>query len=363
MPSVGVLSLPFSVNYGGILQGVALYTYITQQGFKVYYFDKRINIPPVKRLAYSVLERVPLQNFRGVRAAGEGRNAHMDFIRRNMNLTKQVRTNSEMARQIDRLHLDALVVGSDQVWRPEYQGDGGEFNYFLDFPNRDIKRISYAASFGQAKWVYPQSTNRISQLLAKFDAVSVREDSGVEICRSVFKRQQCSLVADPTLLLPRSAYENMATEGSGRDNTILVYVLDKTPQVEAAVAAVHATLGRHLSICYICPTSNDKPHDIATWLSLFSRTKFVITDSYHGTIFSMIFHKPFVTLGNEVRGLDRISSLLSKVGLLDRVMLEGSEREATKIAGTPIDYDVVDEKLSLFRRQSQEFLDGALKLR
>lgn len=257
---------------------------------------------------------------------------------------------------------EAFVVGSDQVWRASY-------NYhelptmFLEFARnfKNIKRISYAASFGldNVREVDSGMLRRCKKLLQKFDAVSVREDSGVDICRNDFCVDAVHLL-DPTLLLDKADYEKViagegiSESGSGM-NIVAAYILDESPKKSEALKIV--------SDFFAAGTQNLKEKTVPGWLRGFAEAKFVVTDSFHGMVFSIIFNKPFVAVGNVSRGMARFTSLLKIFGLGERlIMVEEISRERIlQIINSPVDWRRVNEIRSREQSRSREFLENALK--
>lgn len=141
-------------------------------------------------------------------------------------------------------HIDAYVVGSDQVWRPVFSPC--ITNYYIDFDQRDhIIRIAYAASFGVDTWEYDRQAQQVCAGYAKkFDAISVREDSGVTLCRN-YLGVAAEHVLDPTMLLRREQYEKLATDRhalASRGN-LLTYILDPSPEKSTIVGNVSRKLG------------------------------------------------------------------------------------------------------------------------
>src|SRR5690606_11080304 len=110
---------------------------------------------PLKALVAATLARLPGQNVHDLRRRALAARHHQAFLHDRMpRRTRMVRSGAEIALELKRLEIPAVVVGSDQVWRFEYQGDGHELNYFLDFGPPELVRLSYAASFGHSAWKY-----------------------------------------------------------------------------------------------------------------------------------------------------------------------------------------------------------------
>jgi len=351
--NVALLTLPLSDNYGGMLQIIALYALIEELGHQPLYIHKVENRTVLKKCAASILENIPGQDFRGIRVRALGRKRHYSELAARMPVrTRQVKSGAEISEEMRRLSVQAVVVGSDQVWRREYQGDRGDLNYFLDFNLGSARRISFAASFGRSEWSESGDTSRISAALRRFHSVSVRERSGVEICRSTFGLNNAECVLDPTLAVDPKFYDSF-DHNSGPKGGVVTYVLDYAGEVAkiARFAAERASLPVKRVTTY-----PDK--SLSQWVATFRDADFVVTDSYHGVLFSIIFSKPFLVVPNGDRGLDRFTSLLGQLGLEDRMVRGGADWRA-KIS-SPIDYSLIGLKLEPLREQSREFLRNAL---
>ena len=267
--------------------------------------------------------------------------------------------------------LDALVVGSDQVWRRryfEYFYKCGIENAFLKFAEKEsIKRIAYAASFGTDEWEYTQAqTDECSRLLRLFDAVGVREKSAVSLCNTRLKRDDAELVLDPTFLLDKSDYirlvENLAVPSS--PGNLMCYVLDGLEEKRDFIQQVAEE--RHLVPFYTNSRIDDEslsPKDriqppLECWLRGFMDAQFVITDSFHACVFSIIFNKPFIVLGNKERGMARFNSLLSLFSLDDHLITSFDDYKHDYAYS--ID-DEVGEKYVDYMQFSRDFLKDSLQ--
>ena len=209
---VGLLTLPLSNNYGGILQMIALNEVLKQEGCEPVLRDKQPRFMTLREQILVLLGRIPMQNLRGARGRALAARKHRSFYQIYLGLrTAPVTTSRDIERELERLGVSTVVVGSDQVWRLGYQKDAEELNYFLDFGGPGLQRVSYAASFGHGKWTDPSRSKEIADCIARFDAVSVREQSGQTICSDEFKRHDAKLVLDPTLLHDAEYYRKFLT--------------------------------------------------------------------------------------------------------------------------------------------------------
>lgn len=327
---IGILTQPLQYNYGGLLQNFALQTILKRMGHNVVtlnvpyksngnFKDKAVDI--IKKILEAftfpngkVLGLINFQSTSKILAQNTQR-----FIDNHI-----VYTPFKSPRNQD---FDALIVGSDQVWRPMY---ADLEKTFLGFAKgwKNVIRIAYAASFGSDIWEYTdEETKYVTELACLFDAISVRESSGVELCKNKLGVDACH-VLDPTMLLKQEDYIsilNLNTIPKSKGE-LFYYYLDYSKEKENAKNVVSDKLNLKSF------TVNSRVEDVNAsiferiqppvekWVRAFMDAKFVITDSFHGTVFSIIFNKPFVVLGNKKRGLARFNSLLSLFGLNDRLI-------------------------------------------
>lgn len=374
---IGILTLPLHTNYGGILQAYALQTVLERMGHEVVVFDtpNKAYLPPLWKLPLSMTKRVLLK--------GLGKVDRI-FIEHHLNKTRPViaqyiqpfidnHIHRKVIRKFTELKsqdYDAIVVGSDQVWRAIYFPMWGEKqdiqNAYLSFTEGwNIKRISYAASFGTDDWEYTdEQTLRCKALLHMFDAVSVRESNGVVLCKKYFDIDSAH-VLDPTLLLNEFDYSIFFQKANTpkSQGTLLNYILDETEKNKTIIIDVANQKGlRSFSVNNPYENDESKPlsdrikPSVETWLRGFSDAKFVMTDSFHACVFSILFKKQFAVIGNKVRGLSRIESLLECLGIEDRIV-----EDSNQVMQLPqINYDLVYVKLEQFRKKSWKFLNEAL---
>lgn len=354
---VGLLTLPLSNNYGGIVQMIALTEVLRQEGCAPVLIDKRARFRTAREHVLSLLGKIPGQNLRGARGralVAQKHRAYFDSVIAER--TAPVWTGRDIDRELARMGISTVVVGSDQVWRLGYQKDASELNYFLEFGPPGLRRVSYAASFGHGQWPASDQTQAITDRLARFDAVSVREQSGQTICRDVFNRDDAELVLDPTLLLDPEHYlslPSVKTKPSG----VLAYVLDRKDEARRLSDDIAARRG-NIPVRVLSPSANDYV-SIADWLSEFASAEFVVTDSFHGTIFSILFRKPFLTLLNSRRGLDRFTTLFDAFGLAGRGLTDWQGEVPEALSEDP-DFDAIAPELEARRAASRAFLKAAL---
>lgn len=369
---IAILTLPFGVNYGCILQAFALQKKLEQMGYEVQHLQPMVKYPllhpwwqmPIVFL-YRVFKRFILNDrkLKIFECPLKTLRVNTDvFLYNNVNI--RYLTDGQWNKLLAN-DYDAFIVGSDQIWRKQFSSSYKHM--FLDFIKGErTKRIAYAASFGTFRSEFSEDDlNECRDLLKSFDAISVREQSGVDICQSVFS-VSARHVIDPTLLLTMKDYVSIAgrekyTIGS---NTLMCYILDETPEKRIFIQdcalkmkLVPVSINGKVKEQRRPMTERIQP-PVEKWLKGFIESQFVITDSFHGCVFSIIFHKPFLCFGNKDRGQDRFTTLLSTFGLEDRLI---SPAMSSKVPPDDIDWKRVDEILNVKRTEAEEFLGKALQ--
>jgi len=369
---IAILTQPLIFNYGGLLQNYALQIVLQSYGAEAVTInrlhkkgDAEIYLGMVKQILRSHHDNKILSN--------KKLSAIYQNTRRFIDTHIKV-IDVENATEMDLMKIcennfDAVIVGSDQVWRPEYSR-----NIYFDFfsfleENTKIKKYSYAASFGTDNWLFSkEQTERCKTLIQKFCAVSVREDSGVILCNQHLSKEAIN-VLDPTLLVDRDIYANLCsnlTKIETSQKVLFTYVLDQSESKTEIVNEVVESYG------YL-QTSNQPVYtlqgnrqikfnlddfiypSVEGWLKGFRDADLIITDSFHGTVFSIIFNKPFYAIINEERGASRFSSLLSKLGLENR-LINDNQIITEEMISEVIDYKAVNSKLEVLKNNSLDFI-------
>lgn len=351
---IGILTLPLKSNYGGILQTYALLTFLRKQGYDAWYIRRRWNSEKQSKLHQL------LKYFYHIFIIYK----FNKFIKYYLQPQTEIIDTRDKVKNLLSKNFDAFIVGSDQIWRMRYVY-GADYNYFLDFTkNIHIRRIAYAASFGVDYWDdnNPEvSIPIVKGLLQKFNAISVREDSGIKLCANLFG-VKAEHVLDPTLLLNKEDYISNLKLKVNPQNYIAVYVLDMTDTKKQLINAYSQKL--RLPIKYINQTklsSLSKKNfwkelcqpSIKSWLENIANASFVITDSFHGTAFSINFERQFISIANEKRGLDRFISLLRMFDLENRLLKDTC---TTPIDHKEINYDSIKTFLNRERHLSTNYL-------
>ena len=340
---IGILTLPLHTNYGGILQAYALQTVLERMGHEVCLIEKTqyLHLPAWK--APLVYGKRVLKNMIGrpcpifyEQQVNRKIRYENPIIRQNTDkfINKYIKRRIfKDFSEIKEKDFDAIVVGSDQVWRPKYFHQIERA--YLDFTKGwDIKRIAYAASFGTDTWEYStEQERRCAALIKKFNAVSVREDSAVGLCKEHFAVDALHLL-DPTMLLDSEDYMWLFKTAAipPSPGSMLCYVLDESNDKAIIVDKLAKTKGlvpfrvNSKVEDKFAPISARIQPSVEQWLRGFYDAEFVVTDSFHACVFSILFNKPFIVVGNDSRGLSRFTSLMRLFGLGDRLLLKDVEQ-------------------------------------
>lgn len=375
---IGILTQPLCQNYGGLLQAYALQVALKQMGFTPIIIDLHYNYPKWRKVLSDFitisLRFLSLNNTRKTSRERKIRAHYTDYFINKYIVPKSPKlfTNRELKGFIRKHEFYAFIVGSDQVWRPQYSPNLN--SYFLDFLERNnkVKKISYAASFGVDYWEFSKAETLMARkLLPLFNSVSVREDSAKDLCLKYLSVNALQ-VLDPTMLLSQENYISLINEEKeGKsEGELFVYLLDETNEKLTLCNLVEKEISLSSFRIRFTNVLNEKYNvsnffvysPVTSWLRAFYDAKFIITDSFHGCVFSIIFNKPFVAIGNPSRGLSRFTSLLRMFNLQDQLILESSTSDNVKQAiNNHIDWSLINRKLEKERDISLWFLKKNLK--
>ena len=373
---IGILTLPIETNYGGILQAFALQKVLRDMGHEVLTIDRH-NPKRYRSLLHNFLSfgkrlkehyvqgfDVPTtwNGFISDEAYNYISQKTQQFVKRNIRLTRWCES-SDLLKIEEYYAFDAYVVGSDQIWLPNYCPDS-----FLPFVKREgVKKITYAASCGMRSWLdIPALIEPCKALADSFQCLSAREAFIAERATKVLGRT-VEHVFDPTMLLEPKDYIAATEEMATPDSFVFTYILDASPfktqlaEIVAQMLNLKLQCGnvskyytkRALSPSHIFPS-------VDSWLHGYNQAKFVITDSFHGTVFAIVFNKPFAVIGNKRRGYGRFVSLLKMFGLEERLVT--SKEELLMAVNKPIDFDKVNKLLKRGREHSLGILCSGLNI-
>jgi hypothetical protein len=369
MKNVAILTFHSSNNYGALLQCYALSSTIESFGYKVSIINlKKEYIKDFEGLDFLTKQKTILK--KSILNYVFQREFDLFRIKNLKNkFTKQIKNVEKLNEFTDK--FDGIVVGSDQVWRYAYTKKTLE-SFFLDFASDTTKKVSYAASFGLDYFEGDAILEKkINTLINRFNAVSVREDAGVKICAEKFNIK-ASHVLDPVFLLSPDDYQKLIEKKDDqvKDKYLAYYLLNpdsfrekllakvlETKEISAKENAYTNEKFRFRKPSF--PLDKYKFRSFSSWLATIKNAEFMVTDSFHGLAFSIIFNKQFICIANKARGASRMESILSLLGLLDRLVYEG--QDDFDIEGLKaIDYEIVNTKLLENKNKSLNFLKVAL---
>lgn len=369
---IAIVTLPLHTNYGGLLQAYALKRCLEDMGHEATVLDRKVKMPLPALWKSPFIYMKRLLNGKSLPEIFREHRYRKDypiFAAKVQKFTDEhiaPRILNGLA-DIKEGEYDAFIVGSDQVWRPLYFGRIEDA--FLEFTTDwEVVRMSYAASFGTDNLEYEYETiQRCTSLLGRFDAVSVRESSGVTMCEEWLDCDRAVHVLDPVMLLDVDSYRAIAESASAHScaGKVVTYILDRTSEKQTVVDFMARVSGCEVADLSVCsdvrlPASERVVPPMEDWLTGFMDARCVVTDSFHGCVLCILFHKPFVAVGNSRRGMARLDSLLRMFGL-DMRLVQGidPEDDGEFFLSDP-DWTSVDEILENERVKSVRFLQEGL---
>ncbi len=344
---IGIVGWWYNENYGGTLTYFALNRILKSMGYSVLMIEKPSGDPNYKP-NYSTIPR--------------------RFAKKYYNISKNYHPNKMGV--LNGL-CDTFISGSDQLFSPylwEYSGPP----YYLDFaaPNKNI--ISYASSFGNSYEGSEKFKMTVSYYLHRFNSLSVREDYGVEIMRDNFGLD-AKKVLDPVFVCDPTEYDKLIEQSTVeiKEKYFASFILDPDEQKRNSIVYI----GKQLGLPYVnlihamdfeqntkkLGLENVKANaDIEDFLKYYKNAEFIITDSFHGTCFAIIFRKPFISIANKQRGTGRFISMLGELGLEDRMVYDASEIQKRPELLQPIDYLKTESILRTLKDDSYNWLKNAI---
>lgn len=344
--------IKFNLNYGSALQCYALAEYLKKRGHKPEHLrDYRANpVFIIKRLKN-------IRYFRGFFKKAGAMHQMQKFIKKYISLSKRGYL-SDRALKKHPPQVDCYIAGSDQIWH-----NANNFRYLTYAPDNSLK-LSYAASFGKAE-ISDDMKNTIKPYLKRFDGISVREKSGVDIIESM--GLSASWVIDPTLLLD---YEQYPYKKTDKSNYFYCYFLNIHEKDDVHFSVIQNTaekVGKNLFVTaplnyMLFSDDNTLFPSVEEWLGLYKDADCIFTNTYHGLLFCIIFKKQFIFF-TQNRGQkkenERFNSLLSLLCLQDRMVTgENCEEKINALLEKEIDYNKVYEIIAHKREETDAFFES-----
>ena len=374
---IGIVTFFRVANYGAMLQANALRRFLESMGHEVVF----ISHPRVVATKMPLWRVFVSRGLKGVKIKLKNyvRHSITDFAA-TFPQTKLCRTMDEVRQAT--ADCDAFIVGSDQMWNPMWCSASHLPLVMLGFAPEGKSRVAYAASFGTTAWREDQNAKLAGELLRKFASISVREESGVKLANEISGRTDAVQMLDPTLLHSADFYRKIIAD-AGVDipkhnrPTVFRYMLDEWDDVSASQKAFEFVKGK----LNLKETDSDRipvrgllaplcKHlgvtakvSVPEWLAKIAASDFVFTNSFHGTAFAILFHKPFVSLllRGPMSGMnERALSLLKKLGLENRAVYADDQLAIKAAVESKIDWQQVDETLVLQRVMAIDFIRSAL---
>ena len=351
-------------NYGSVLQTLATERIFRDLGYEVEtldYIQENLQMDSVwKVLKYGgpgwkikckqiILRLLKRKNTRRAEIMDE-------FRKKYLHLTKRYLSIKELEEDLP--NADIFCTGSDQTWNPVLYGPSKA--YYLAFVPDNKKKISFSASFGVDK-LPAKDKSEVKELLSRYDAISVRESSGIEILEDIGIKN-ATHVLDPTLVVNPELWNELSSERRIDEEYIFVYQLNTSDRFVDYVNKVAKAKG--LKVVYVKSRLENRYNNatyvespkVEDWLSLFRYAKYVVTDSFHGTLFSIIYHKEFVDI-YPPNFSARLESILCLLGLENRHVKDFGSVDWCEC---PIDYGKVDLIVERMRDETMAFLRNNL---
>lgn len=363
---VEIITLHRITNFGSLLQTYATQRYIEKLGYQTEVIDfvpegisfKRSVWPKGGKVWKKIIKFIPLLICNMAQF-------HMcnTFLKKYIHLSeKRYHRYEEIENDVPQ--ADIYLSGSDQVWNTQNNNPQNDLKaYYLCFVPERVKKIAYAGSFGRTEFSIQERTT-ICEWLSRYYAISTREDTGVEILKSMGLDGQH--VVDPTLLLSAKEWHEFCEKKAPIQGYVFVYNLNRNKLLETIAIRVAKQKGLRIvnfadTFEFIKGAENRINNSVMDFLNYISHADIVITDSFHGTAFSLNFERQFICVAAPKYNC-RLESVLRLTGLLEKRMVY-SEEQAMEVAKQEIDYEIIRKRLDEARDKSKNFLKRTLEER
>lgn len=339
---IGIITFHWASNYGAILQTYALQQYIKSIGHEV----DIINYKPEKfDFSWFSILRHPknLKRIKQILNQRKKESKLVLFRNKYLNTTNRYRSYTEL--KDANIEYDVLISGSDQILNPSFTMLGENKptpSYYLSFTKKDTLKIGYAVSFGCT--TYPEFAKKTAtEWINNFDKIGVRELTGLDILKDLKYNGFAEIVPDPTILYGTKMFQNIEIAIPPIKDYTCIYMLRKKLDI-------------NIKNTYTIDEQTN-PVTMEEWLGYISHSKNLITNSYHGTIIAILFHRPFVAVleNNNDKGMnDRFITLLNILKLQNRIA--DSEEKIHCILKEPINWEDVDNNILKYSKIGKDFL-------
>lgn len=348
--TIALLTIWHVGNYGAELQAYSTIKILHELGYDV----KMINIRLSDTDSLSLRQKI----YRIVKYCTPAHIKFQKFWNKYIPITRRYRTLEELMRKPPK--ADIYIVGSDQVWNPQITKELREL-FFLNFGDKNIRRISFSSSFGEDNWKHSDLNSLIINQLSQFDLITCREVSGIHILSKEFNIKG-KLILDPTLLL--SSFDEFLSQNKKKEDTLVYYPLSADNELSSFANSLAKRLNlklKNINECkYIFGHILWNRPSIEQWVKDIARSQFVLTRSFHGLIFSIIYKRNFAVLRGRNNRTTRLINLLNLLGLQDRLYNDVIELEKAEPWLEEIDYVEVYKKLQVLRKESFDIIQEVL---
>ena len=365
---IGILTFHNSYNYGALLQAYATQQFLENSNYDVRFINYANEYEQKNNKIFSIRKNLSVKQniiillknilFKGYFYC---KKSFSKFIKE---LPKTKKVKRKKLNSI--INFDVLIAGSDQIWNPNIYGGKMDTTYLLDFTEK-ARKISFASSFGSYK-LNTSEEKCFKAKLNNFTKISVREEFAIEQLRHL-GLNNIEKVCDPTILLSRSQWENIIKNASVENIEkpyIVVYLMSKYEQYENQIKKI----ADYYNYKIVFITFSDikrkyvdyyaKGYTPFQFLKLLKNASLVLTNSFHGTVFSLIFNKEFFYLEN-TNNPKRISSLLNLIKLKNRTIRKDDNVIEILKKNSDINYNEVNEILNTFSNISKKWLIDAIE--
>lgn len=352
---IAVVSIYDLNNFGNRLQNIAVYKLLK----KLKYNPEVITVDILGKKKFITRPIKIFLNLFGIEINNAKRMLFLDFDK---NIKKSdyklvLKLNKEIVSQSLSDAYDYFLVGSDQVWNPEFAGFGF---YFLDFVKDNKKKIAFSASVGVTD-ISKEYANKMQLNLSNFNAISVREQQANDLITSLTKRNDVVTLVDPTMMLEPEEWSELARmpkQYSG-ESFILNYFLGEQSEERRKIISDFAKKMGYMVINILDKDDPFYASGPAEFLWLEKNAKLICTDSFHSSVFGILFNTPFLVFDREDTSKNmssRLDNLLDIFGLKDRKFI-GKELTENKL---DIDYSKAHERLAFEKKRGADFLINAI---
>lgn len=342
-------------NYGAVLQVYALQEVLKElfQTVEIVDYRPQTILNEYKNINTYSLASI-ITSFYSLNAFLKKKKKFNAFEKRFLNLSSICATDRK---ELENYESDCLFMGSDQIWNPDIT-KGYDRVYFGEFGSDSMRKIAYAASIG--KKIQPNEVDNIKSFLEKVDHISVRETEAQMTLKEVCSKP-VTVVLDPTLLAGKKIFDRMVSPVHEKEY-LLLYSLNGYEETKKMAQNIAEHLGINvLEISGRRKLFSDGKNVVCDagpeeFISYLASAKYVVTDSFHGAVFSLLFHKKMTIIPHKTRG-GRTNTLMSSVGLLNRLTCHYD----CTLVDESIDWDSIDQLLSEEREKSMNYLFAAIE--